>query len=46
MEDKATLAAEALLEKFTIGTFSRFCDDPADFDSATVEERYRNHETL
>ena len=35
--DKATLAAQALLDKFTIGTASRFCDE-SDFDSATVEE--------
>lgn len=38
LSKKATKAAEALQEKFSIGTFSQFCDEPADFDSAETEE--------
>ena len=38
LEQRAKVAAENLQKQFSIGTFSRFCDDPADFDSATAEE--------
>lgn len=31
-------AAQELSYEWAIGNFSRFCDEPADFDSAPVEE--------
>ncbi len=38
MKDKSIIAAEKLLESYRIGTFSRFCDDPPDFDGTKIEE--------
>lgn len=37
-KDAATRAADALQEKWSIGTHPRFCDDAADFDAAETEE--------
>lgn len=37
-KDTATKAAEAIQAEWSVGTFSRFCDDPADFDSAETNE--------
>jgi hypothetical protein len=38
MSHLARRIAEALLEHYDVGTSSRFCDDPPDWDEATVEE--------
>lgn len=37
MDDLADKIAARLREKWAIGDFSRFCDEPADFDMAGVE---------
>lgn len=37
MPEWVTIVAQAILNEWTIGTYSRFCDE-VDFDSATVEE--------
>jgi hypothetical protein len=36
--ERAMRCAEELKAEFSIGTFSQFCDDPADFDEASTEE--------
>lgn len=36
-KDQATLAAEKIIEIYSVGTFSNFCYE-TDFDSASVEE--------
>ena len=39
MTDKeAYRLAKALLDEYDIGTSSRFCDDPPDFDAVELEE--------
>jgi hypothetical protein len=38
MSEQARRIAEALLEHYDVGTSSRFCDDPPEWDEATVEE--------
>lgn len=34
----ATMIARAIKAKYSVGTSSRFCDDPPDFDPASEEE--------
>ena len=38
MTDLAHKIAARLLEEYSIGSFSRFMDEPASFDSATEDE--------
>lgn len=35
---RAEAAVDAITEKYSVGTSSRFCDDPPDWDSAEREE--------
>lgn len=38
LNEAATAAAKALQDKWSIGGYSRFCDDAPDFEPASTEE--------
>lgn len=37
-QEQAKAIAEAISNEWSVGTSSVFCDDPPDFDRATIEE--------
>lgn len=38
LNEAATTAAKALQDKWSVGSYSRFCDDAPDFEPASTEE--------